>query len=65
MLPPVAWFAFVAIQIVTLMRIAAEFTNDPMLWHVLAAGGWLVALGPWVAWLGAIYLAPRIDGRPG
>lgn len=64
-LPPVAWFAFVAIQVVTLMRIVAELAPDPYLWQTLAAIGWLVALGPWVARLGRIYLSPRVDGKAG
>ncbi len=64
-LPPVAWFAFVAIQVVTLMRIVAELAPDPYLWQTLAAIGWLVALGPWVARLGRFYLSPRVDGTAG
>ena len=64
-LPPVALFAFVAIQLVTVMRVAAEFAGDGMLWQSLAALGWLVAFGPWVLRLGRIYLAPRIDGKAG
>jgi uncharacterized protein involved in response to NO len=64
-MPAVAWFAFVAIQCVALLRIAAEFAHDPLSWHVLAAIGWLIALGPWVFRLGRIYLSPRADGKPG
>jgi len=61
----VAWFAFAAIQIVTVMRIAAELARDAQLWQSLAAIGWLIALAPWVAWLGRIYLSPRVDGKLG
>lgn len=64
-LPRVAWFAFVAIQVVAVMRVVAEFAPDAMLWQTLAAVGWLLALGPWVARLGRIYLSPRADGKPG
>lgn len=64
-LPRVAWFAFIAIQVVTVMRVIAELAPDPYLWQALAAVGWLVALGPWVARLGRIYLSPRADGRGG
>jgi len=64
-MPRVAWFAFVAIQCVAVLRIGAEFAADPMLWQAIAAVGWLIALGPWVARLGMIYLSPRIDGKPG
>ncbi|MDR7099009.1 uncharacterized protein involved in response to NO [Lysobacter niabensis] len=64
-MPKVAWYAFVAIQLVALMRIGAEFARDPMQWQAIAAVGWLVALLPWVARIGRIYLSPRTDGKPG
>ena len=61
----IAWFAFVAIQLVATMRVLAEVLPDPGLWQALAAIGWLLALSPWVARIGHIYLTPRRDGRPG
>jgi uncharacterized protein involved in response to NO len=64
-MPAVAWFAFVAVQVVAVMRVAAEFSHDPMRWQVIAAIGWLVAFAPWVARIGRIYLSPRVDGKPG
>lgn len=64
-LPPAALFAFMAIQLVTVTRVAAEFAGDGMLWQSLAALGWLVAFGPWVLRLGRITLAARIDGKAG
>jgi uncharacterized protein involved in response to NO len=64
-MPPVAWFAFVAIQLVAVARIVGELTRDPFLWFALAAAGWLVAFAPWVARLGRIYLTPRADQKPG
>ena len=64
-MPPVAWFAFAAIQLVALLRIVAELANDPMAWQAIAACGWLLALTPWVARIGRIYLSPRVDGKPG
>jgi uncharacterized protein involved in response to NO len=64
-LPAVARFAFVAMQLVALLRIAAEFARDALFWQALAAWGWLLALAPWVFWLGRTYLAPRADGKPG
>jgi len=64
-MPKVAWYAFVAIQLVAVMRIGAEFARDPMQWQAIAAVGWLVALLPWVARIGRIYLSPRMDGKPG
>ncbi|WP_343064754.1 NnrS family protein [Marilutibacter spongiae] len=64
-MPKAAWFAFVAIQVVALMRLFAEVLPDGPAWQALAALGWLVALAPWVARIGRIYLTPRIDGKPG
>ena len=64
-MPRAAWFAFGAIQVVTVLRIAAEFARDTMQWQAIAAAGWLVALLPWVLRLGRIYLSPRKDGKPG
>ncbi|SKA04020.1 NnrS family protein [Novilysobacter spongiicola] len=62
---PTAWFAFVAIQLVAVTRVVAEVAPDAMAWQAAAAIGWLVAFAPWVVRIGAIYLTPRIDGRPG
>jgi uncharacterized protein involved in response to NO len=64
-MPGVAWFAFIAIQIVAAMRVAAETLPDAAAWQALAAVGWLVAFAPWVARIGRIYLVPRADGKPG
>ena len=64
-LPAAAWFAFIAIQLVTVLRVAAEVLPDGLAWQALAAVGWLVAFAPWVLRIGRIYLAPRADGRPG
>ncbi|WP_372175560.1 NnrS family protein [Xanthomonas euvesicatoria] len=64
-MPPVAWFAFAAIQGVAMMRVVAELTPDPLRWQVAAAVGWLLALAPWVARIGRIYLSPRRDGKGG
>ncbi|MGH8085364.1 MAG: NnrS family protein [Lysobacter sp.] len=64
-MPAVAWFAFVAIQVVAAIRVAAEVLPDSMAWHAVAALGWLVAFAPWVVRIGRIYLTPRTDGKPG
>ena len=64
-MPAAAWFAFVAIQVVTLARLFAEVLPDPWAWQAAAAVGWLVAFAPWVARMGRLYLTPRKDGRPG
>ncbi len=60
-----AWFAFFALQAVAVMRVVAEIAPDAWGWQVAAAFGWLLALLPWVARIGWIYLSPRADGRPG
>lgn len=64
-LPAVARYAFIAIQAVTVVRIAAELVADSLLWQVVAALGWLFALLPWAVRLGRIYLTPRVDGKAG
>ncbi len=64
-LPAVAWLALVALQVVTVMRVAAEVAPDSMAWQAAAAVGWLLAFAPWVARIGWIYLTPRADGKPG
>jgi len=64
-MPKAAWFAFVAIQLVALLRISAEFANDAPRWQAIAALGWLMAMTPWVTRIGRIYLSPRKDGKPG
>lgn len=60
-----AWFAFGALQVIAVMRIAAEVLPDAPLWHVAAGVGWLIALAPWVARCAWITSTPRVDGRPG
>lgn len=64
-MPRAAWFAFIAIQVVATMRVAAESLPDVMAWQTLAALGWLLAFAPWVTRIGRIYLSPRADGKPG
>ncbi|WP_166206069.1 NnrS family protein [Cognatiluteimonas telluris] len=64
-MPAAAWFAFIAIQLVAVVRIAAELAPDPMACMAIAAVGWLLAFTPWVLRIGRIYLSPRADGKPG
>jgi uncharacterized protein involved in response to NO len=64
-MPAVAWFAFILLQLVVLLRIAAELVADPVAWQAVAALLWLVALAPWALRLLWIYLTPRADGNPG
>lgn len=61
----IAAVAFVAIQGVAVLRIAAELADDGAAWQALAGIGWLVAFLPWVLRSARIYLAPRADGKPG
>ena len=64
-MPRAAWFAFATIQLIALLRIAAELAPDSAAWQAVAALGWLVAFAPWVVRIGRIYLAPRADGKTG
>ncbi|MFN7182847.1 MAG: NnrS family protein [Thermomonas haemolytica] len=64
-MPMTGWFAFALLQLVALIRIAAEIVPDGYLWQIIAAAGWLLAFLPWVLRSLAIYLRPRADGRPG
>lgn len=64
-LPPVAAYAFVAVQAVCVVRIVGELMDDWLGWQAVAAAGWLVAFLPWILWAVRIYTSPRIDGRPG
>ncbi|MGH8518925.1 MAG: NnrS family protein, partial [Panacagrimonas sp.] len=64
-LPRIGAYAFLCVQIVAVIRVAAEIVPDTALWQALAALGWLVALGPWALWLAGVYLRPRVDGKPG
>jgi len=61
----VAAFAFVVIQVVAVLRIAAELQVDTLAWQALAAVGWLLAFLPWVLRSAWIYLTPRADGKAG
>lgn len=61
----VAWLCFGLLQLVSLVRIRAEFGGDVYLWLVVAAFGWLLAFLPWVLRSAWIYLTPRVDGKPG
>jgi len=61
----VAWFAFVTIGCVAVIRILADAAADGLLWQIVAGAGWLLAFTPWVLRSMRIYLSPRADGRPG
>jgi uncharacterized protein involved in response to NO len=57
--------AFACVQLVVVVRVAAEVLPDGMAWQAVAAIGWLLAFVPWVVRSLAIYATPRIDGKPG
>jgi uncharacterized protein involved in response to NO len=57
--------AFVALQVVAVLRIAAEVLPDSPAWQAIAGLGWLLAFAPWVARSLWIYATPRADGKPG
>lgn len=61
----VAGLAFVLVQGVALLRLAAELLPDGPAWQVASAVGWLLAFLPWVLRSGWIYLTPRVDRKPG
>lgn len=64
----VALVAFIGMQMVALVRIAAELGPNPAPWWQVAAVGWLVVFTPWVLRSLWIYLTPRADavsaGKP-
>jgi len=64
-LGPVATLTYALVQVVAVLRIAAELQADAMAWMAIAAAGWVVAFLPWVLRSAWIYLTPRIDRRPG
>jgi uncharacterized protein involved in response to NO len=61
----VAAFAFIVLQAVAVLRIAAELIPDTMLWQAIAGIGWIAAFLPWVMRSTWIYLTPRADGKNG
>lgn len=60
-----ATFAFAGVQLVAVVRIAAEARADAGAWQAAAAALWLLAFAPWLLHSAGIYLRPRVDGKPG
>jgi uncharacterized protein involved in response to NO len=61
-----AALAFVTLQLVAVVRIAADLAPQAgAALQLAAAAGWLLAFLPWVLRSAWIYLTPRADGRPG
>ena len=61
----VAGFAFILIQVVALLRLYAELSQEYLVWQSIAALLWLFAFLPWVLRSLWIYLTPRADGQQG
>jgi uncharacterized protein involved in response to NO len=60
-----AWLAFGAVQLATLARLGAAFQMEAGHWLVAAVGLFVLGTLPWTLRHAAIYLRPRIDGKPG
>lgn len=58
------WALLLGLNVVAIVRIAAEFLPATPL-NLLAALGWLAAMGVWALRYGPMYARPRIDGKPG
>jgi len=59
---------FVALQLGAASRVLSEIVTAPgaVRWFLLGSMAlWLGAVAAWVGRVGGIYLAPRIDGKPG
>lgn len=61
----VAGTAFVAMQLVTVLRMLGSLLPDPAPWLAAAAVGWVLAFTPWILQSAWIWLTPRADGKPG
>jgi uncharacterized protein involved in response to NO len=59
---------FVVLQVAAASRVLSEVVQSPtaVQWFLLGSLGlWLAAITAWTGRVGGIYLAPRIDGKPG
>jgi uncharacterized protein involved in response to NO len=59
---------FAGVQAAALARVGSEITQSPVAiqWLLLGSAAlWLTAFVVWSARTGTIYLAPRLDGKPG
>ncbi|MGQ0799080.1 MAG: NnrS family protein [Pseudomarimonas sp.] len=56
--------AFIGMQLVAVLRVAAELVPDPAPWMLAASVGWLAVFTPWVLRSLWIYATPRVDGKP-
>lgn len=60
-----AWVAFWGIQLSAMARIVGGFRGEHGHWLVLAGLVWIFLVTPWVLKQARIYLAKRVDGKPG
>lgn len=58
------WAVLLGLNVVALVRISAEFLPATPL-NLLAALGWLAAMGVWAVRYTPMYARPRLDGKPG
>jgi uncharacterized protein involved in response to NO len=65
LLGAVGGVTFALLQLVALLRIAAEFAVDSLAWQAVAAAAWVCAFLPWSMRSAWIYLTPRRDGHAG
>jgi len=59
---------FIMLQLGAASRVLSEIVQAPAVvqWFLLASVGlWVAAVAIWVQRVGTIYLAPRVDGKPG
>ena len=61
----VAWNAFAGLQLATGLRLAAALQLENGALLLAAATMFLLGLAPWCLRHAAIYLRPRLDGKPG
>ncbi len=62
---PLAWLAFVAVQLAAGLRIVAALKGELGWLLVIAAFAFAAGLLPWLVRNALIYMRPRRDGRPG
>jgi uncharacterized protein involved in response to NO len=66
-LDQLAWFSFLGLQLVAVLRVLGEVSALRALvdLNLIAAIGWLLCVLPWVLRYAPRYLRVRVDGRPG
>lgn len=62
---PLAWLAFSAVQAATIVRIIAGLNYEFLPMLLTASFILSVGIAPWLIRNAAIYMSPRVDGKPG